>query len=387
VGVIHVHTDASDGGGTLDQVLDAAAEADLDFVILTDHNLWGAPAWRWARDSVLLVVGEEVSTPYGHLLTLGPGPVGSRRTAHPRPEADGPPPPHALPTLDRHPLAVAPGEGLRIVAHPTGRTAWKAWGPGHFEGIEIWNADSERRGDSAGDWVHALALLPFRPQAALFRLLDFPTRELALFDALLAQGRDVFGICGVDAHHTLPLRRDRSIDLHFPAYRHSFDMARQHVRVPPVDEAGSSPGESRTGTAADPAVEAGQRLLTALREGRSYCAFDGLSDARGARFRLRSGARTAGLGESVPWTGSATLAVSLPPSHLPTTVRVLRDGEEVARRPGSEFEVELPGPGIYRVEATVEVGRRTVPWILTNPLRLTPAPGPEGEDEAPAPIG
>ena len=42
LGVVHVHTTHSDGDGTVGDVLEAAKAADLDFVIITDHNTFDA---------------------------------------------------------------------------------------------------------------------------------------------------------------------------------------------------------------------------------------------------------------------------------------------------------------------------------------------------------
>lgn len=348
VGVLHVHTLVSDGGGTVEEVLAAARSDGLDFVLLTDHNLRGAPAWVY-RDSVLLIVGEEVNTAHGHLVVAGMEPIGDRRQKGP--ESGGRP-------------SVRPDEGLRIAAHPTGRPPWTGWEGEEFDGIEIWNADTERRGDGIMDWMHAVTLLPFRPMAALYRLLDHPREELALWDRLLEE-RAVFGVCAVDAHHTLPLNASGTLDLHFPAYRHSFAMARQHVLLQ------SDPtGEPRTD---------GRALLAALARGRSYCAFDGLADARGSRFTVTAGPGSGTLGDSVAWSPGARLAVHLPPEvdgeRLEAEVRVVRDGTVLKRwdHP-DQTDVELPGPGVYRVEVMVKRGRKGVPWILTNPIWVTASP-------------
>jgi len=354
--VIHVHTVASDGGGTVDQLLAAARAQDLDFVVLTDHNVRGAPAWAY-RDSVLLLVGEEVNTRFGHLLVLGEQPVGDRR-------GDGAGPVSAPEATGRGPSlepAVDPDEGLRIVAHPTGRPRWTGWEGDEFDGIEIWNADAERRNDSLGEWLTAVSLLPLRPLAGLYHLLDYPAEELRLWDRL-SEDRPVFGVCGVDAHHTLPLNRSRSLDLHFPAYRHSFQLARQHVLI-------DAPA---TG---DP-HEDGLAVLAAIRGGRSFCAFDGLADGRGARFVVTSGQEQAHIGESIAWRPGARIEVTLPSGGPDApTVRVVRDGEVLWEEQGKAVSTSLPGPGRYRVEVLLDRGE-PVPWILTNSIRLTAPEGP-----------
>ncbi|HZD04436.1 MAG TPA: hypothetical protein VE173_05950, partial [Longimicrobiales bacterium] len=142
----------------------------------------------------------------------------------------------------------------------------------------------------------------------------------------------------------------------------SFALARQHVIL-------ESPPSG------DP-VEDGHRILAALARGRSYCAFDGLADARGARFRVISGGATGTLGDTVTWHPGARLEVVLPTSDAGrATVEVVRVAEDPHGIPGSRSELDpgrgmsIPGPGIYRFEVMLERGRR-VPWILTNPIRV-----------------
>src|SRR5688500_17111529 len=71
-GAIHVHTAASDGGGTGEDVSRAAADAGLDFVILTDHGDGTAePAPPEYLHGVLVIDGVEVTTSAGHYATFG----------------------------------------------------------------------------------------------------------------------------------------------------------------------------------------------------------------------------------------------------------------------------------------------------------------------------
>lgn len=338
VGVAHVHTALSDGGGTAEDVVGAAADLGLDFVLLTDHNRRALSGHRYAN-GVLVVMGEEVNTPSGHLLVLGDRPVRNRSRVETVP-------------------AVTADEGLRIVAHPTGRPSWKGWDTASFDGIEIWNADTERRtGDSPADWLRAVAILPWRPVTALYQLLDAP-RNLELWDGFPARAR-VFGICSVDAHSRMPLGDEPYLP--FPTYRQSFTLARQHVLL-----SGMPSGDASTDA---------HLLLDALRNGHSYCGFDGLADARGLRVRVLStpgkeGQAAPGPGAVIPYAGAPELEVELPPAGTRAEIRVVRDGTEMARAPGPRWRGVLPGPGRYRVEAWLRVDGRTLPWILANPVWL-----------------
>ena len=39
IGVVHIHTRASDGSGTVAEVMSAAEKANLSFIAITDHNV------------------------------------------------------------------------------------------------------------------------------------------------------------------------------------------------------------------------------------------------------------------------------------------------------------------------------------------------------------
>lgn len=73
---LHIHTTASDGAATPQQVLDhAAGRGDLNVIAITDHDeIWGALQARelaaQGRYPLEIIVGMEVTTREGHLLAL-----------------------------------------------------------------------------------------------------------------------------------------------------------------------------------------------------------------------------------------------------------------------------------------------------------------------------
>src|SRR5687768_8550131 len=71
-GAFHIHSNRSDGSGSVDAIAKAAAAAGLQFIILTDHGdgtrAPDAPAYR---DGVLTLDGVELNTTSGHYATVG----------------------------------------------------------------------------------------------------------------------------------------------------------------------------------------------------------------------------------------------------------------------------------------------------------------------------
>jgi len=123
-GVLHVHTTHSDGGGTIDDVVQTAQRTGLDFVAVTDHNnLDGKPREGYHGD-LLLLVGVEVSTTSGYVLGLGIPDPAFRFSGDVRDALD-----------DIRQLG-----GTAFAAHPTSSReefAWRGW-------------------ELAGDWGHEL---------------------------------------------------------------------------------------------------------------------------------------------------------------------------------------------------------------------------------------
>ncbi len=131
---IHVHTTASDGHSSACEVLEAAREAGLAIVAITDHDtIDGAlEARSYAeRYGVEVIVGEEVSTSDGHLLALWI----ERRIAPGRPLAETIAEIHAQ-------------GGLAIIAHPFDWLVSSVgdWLPAQhsgawpLDGVEVFNA-------------------------------------------------------------------------------------------------------------------------------------------------------------------------------------------------------------------------------------------------------
>jgi hypothetical protein len=318
-GAYHVHTTASDGRGSLAEVVGAAREAGLDFVVVTDHNV-RAPERPQYLDGVLVVPATEVSTPFGHVVALG---VPRALTREER---------------ERDPLGtIAALGGRAVLAHPFHpRRPFTGWGRGPWRGFEVVSNDTSWyrvvADRAAGKFVRAAAALPWDGARAVLALSDDPADELARFDAERAASRAAGDervlLCSADAHG-------------YPGYRAAFEAFSMRV---PTARTGDAEGDARAVTAA-------------LLDGSAACVFDGVAPA--ARVRLvRADAGTIALSLGGPPDPRARLAL-------------FRDG-----RPAGDLAPSGDGaafrcdgacpPGDYRVEARVD----GLPWIFTNPLRI-----------------
>lgn len=164
-GGLHLHTVHSDGTLTVAQLVEAAREAGLDFVAITDHNNTAHQLEAVDDASVLRIVGEEVTTPGGHANVWGLG--GERDVVD---------------------FRVLPGDGrvAELVAAAHARGALFA----------INHPTSECL---ACDWTHPVPEGVDAIEVSNLRH-DAQARAVALWDRLLRQGRRITAVGTSDWH-------------------------------------------------------------------------------------------------------------------------------------------------------------------------------------------
>jgi len=145
VGNLHIHTPYSDGALYHADLARIALEQGLDFIVVTDHNVWvqGLEGYRSSPDGrrLLLLVGEEIhdrqrKVTKNHLLAFG-----AQRE---------------LATLGHDPQLLVNGVkaagGVAFFAHPFERAAltigqedlsWVSWEVAGQDGFELWNYMTE----------------------------------------------------------------------------------------------------------------------------------------------------------------------------------------------------------------------------------------------------
>lgn len=324
-GAWHVHTTRSDGRGTLREVVAAARDAGLAFVVVTDHDATAPEEQGW-RDGVLVVQGMELSTRLGHVVALGV------------PAAAGP----AVKRDDAPLQAIAAAGGRAVLAHPLHpRRPFRGGDDaGPWAGYEVFSHDTAwHQALAARAWgriAEGLLRLPWDGGRAVLDLAAPPHAELARFDAARARARAAGDrrqaralLCSVDAHG-------------YPSYRAAFAAVTMHVPVRPT---GDGAADARA-------------VADALLDGEAVCVLEG----RGAVARVRFAG-----GEG------AALELELPADAADASVRVVRDGREIAARalplragPNRVPLAPLCGgacaPGDYRLE----LWRAGAPWLFTN---------------------
>ena len=176
-GNTHAHTTESDGDSTPEYVARWYKEHGYDFLVLSDHNVFTDPARLSAlTDSTfLLVPGEEVTSSFDgapvHVNGLNLPGVVEARTAE-----------SLVGTIQANVDAIREVEGVPHINHPNFGWAFSADALAQVENdrlIEIWNGHPTVHNNGGGG---VLGLE-------------------AVWDALLTNGKLIYGIATDDAHH------------------------------------------------------------------------------------------------------------------------------------------------------------------------------------------
>lgn len=336
-GALHLHTTFSDGGVTFPEMIQAAGDVGLDYIVVTDHMMLSGrdAGFEGFKDGVFVFVGYEHNDANNknHYLVLGTDTVIGYTK-----DAQG--------YIDR----VKEGGGIGFMAHPIEKRhyfeayppyQWTEWNVSGFDGIELWNQMS--------DWLENL-----RSRFHFMRLF-YPRRFLMEVRKELLQRWDAFnrtrfvsGIGGVDAHSMkiklgiLPLTV-------FPI-KVELKGIRTHLYF-------SSPFPSQD------VPQAKKLLLEALKKGRGFVSNFRRSDARGTRMTIEYGnGRVSCPGmpdEEI--TAPARIQVRLP--HR-AEIRCIRNGACVDSRNSSGADFDVSSKGLYRIEAWL--GKHA--WIYSNPF-------------------
>ena len=322
-GAVHVHTSHSpDAEGSVSDAVVSARNNELDFLVITDHNVLAAKKDEGYKDGLVLLVGAEISTEHGHFLSLG---LTDELSEGGRRGSD-------------YFHAASQNGGFNVVSHPfAGSHPFRKIDAGGYDGIEIMNL-KEMFEEAAKFPYLSLALAaiayPVSPRYALYLLYRRPDEAIAFLDRTLGE-RPVTILCGADAHGT----PDNTLLL---------GQFVNHVFVP----------ERMNGRFDH---DAGL-VMDAIRNGRVFVAADGIARADGFAFDCGRAAQAR----------ERRVRMSLRGFPRPDLVsaEIFWNGQKVGRRDGlrEEWSAPVPGSGPVRIEISLVVPTllrfaRTVPWI------------------------
>ncbi len=337
-----MHSIYSDGSGKVEDIVRAAQEAAVDYLILTDHNTLRAKreGFEGLYGETYLMVGYEINDKENrnHCLVFG--------------TAD------TLPTRLSAPdylKIIKEQKGVTFIAHPTEKRCaskeypaypWTAWDTDLFDGIEIWNHMSEWMEQLNDQNRYELFLHPLKSIKA-------PDPEaLKIWDNLNLKRR-VPALGGIDAHaHKVNVLGFFEVEV-FP-YKVLFKSIRTHILLShSFQNIISRSGRSGVNN----------EIRSALFNGRSFVSNFSVGDARGFQFKLKAGNKTWYMGDSVPDSEKAELHIKVP--RVQVKVRLIRNGIVINEYSDPEIRIPLQEPGVYRVEVYADDRA----WIYSNHIR------------------
>ena len=351
-GAVHIHSNYSDGLGSVPDVMEAAQKAGADWVLLTDHNTQKPLRDRWEEKYnafPLLLIGTEVTVEHGAFILALQMPPDWEPTKAQKPQV----------AINE----VREQNGLPLVSLPFDvKHPWRAWEADGCEGLEIINLSTVARRH-----INLLSLVWLWPLyrfggavSAMTALLTRPDQALARWDNLLATGKRFVGLGALDAHAQTKIGRKK---YPFPTYEETFRMVTTHALVPPE----TLPG--------NPTRSA---IYHALRQGRAYVCYDALGNANGFDFWAKNeSGETAAMGACITrgTNGAVAFSVSVPfvPKSPAPLVRLLKNGNVVASGRGA-LSCVMREAGAYRVEVfrfgfcigPLFLNARS--WIFSNPI-------------------
>lgn len=376
--ILHAHAeDSAHTGGTREEILDEAKRAGVSAILLSDHYRpprdFIAESWRGLHEGVLFLPGSEVR---GFL-------------AHPSrsimDKMDAPTPDFIA--------AVVQDDGLVFLSHIEERPEHPMDG---LTGMEIYNRHYDAKRDAPG--ILSLFLRATDPNSLreleedlaaypdeLFAFhVEYPAEYLAKWDRE-TQSRRLTGVAANDCHHNQVLivkmidensvRVGTNVD-------NDEDMRTFTATLRPGIRAmtkGRKPGDVLARLDLDPYHRSFRNVSThvlaseltedaireALREGRAYVGHDWMCDPTGFQFGLVEPRLLMG-GETV-FVPGLKLRAEFP---VPCSIRLIKDGREIAKQDGDLLEYEPAEPGVYRVEGWLDLGGERRGWIYANPIYL-----------------
>ncbi len=336
-GALHIHTSFSDGSGNIPDIAAAARAAGLRWIIITDHDTLAGQNFAGWHDTVLVIVGYEITPSRNHFLALNIDHVVS----------------NTMPPQDFIDTVYTAG-GFGIIAHPDEQVQnafkeiyrWEDWtidGPrlrnGRAVGLELWNIMS--------DWGEHLTarnkyLHYFVPRLGL----TGPTpATLAWWDRLNIAGRRTFGVGGVDAHAFKHTSLVGTVEV-FP-YRWMFGTATNYLLFD-------------TPLAAD-AHTAMHQVFAAMTGGRLYFANRLDGEANHVTFFARRNDERWQIGDTLSLADGPIILVA--DAGCDAYIRLIHNGA-VLTSGIRMLRQSVLEPGIYRLEG-YHGGRS---WLYTNPI-------------------
>jgi hypothetical protein len=354
-GSIHMHSKYSDGSGSVEDIVSSAADTDLDFIILTDHNTLKAKDKGYEKwyGNTMLIVGYEINDKKNrnHYMVFGTDKVVS--TFEKLPDGDT----GSRLTAVEYVKKIKEQGGIGFLAHPYEKRKhlpehppypWTAWDSEDFTGIEIWNHMSEwaeglNDSNKLQRFLHPLKSIVAPPEITLKKWDE------------LNENRKVVAIGGIDAHahkHNI-----MGFDFEIFAYKILFKSIRTHVLLENEIKRGD---ENKFESERD-------KIIEALGRGRSFVVNNYNGSGKGFRFVAEYDGVNYVMGDEIAFDKSKNKKIIFR-TMLPAKakIRFIHNGKCADELTGLDCIWDSDETGSYRIEAWKD----SKGWIFSNHIRV-----------------
>ncbi|NUM58404.1 MAG: hypothetical protein HUU56_07215 [Bdellovibrionaceae bacterium] len=352
-GVLNIHSDQSLGSSPIPQIIRAANLSKLDFIMVTDLNMFKPQfSYEGYHEKTLVMIGQKVSYLDSRFIiySLGKEILGNSLSEVQTKLAD-------LLSQKQN------KDFLIILTHPKEKGFnWNGELPQGIDGFEIINLKSMTNrawNISKLSTIWSVFIYPFNTPLSFARIFNEPTEELNLLD--LNTKSKFKGFSGAEASaRAIPIA---NYLLKFPSYQRTFEMFTTHIQIR---------SELTGNNKADRL-----KIFQALKNGNFYLAFDLLSSPTGFLCYLDDSGKYFPIGSTVKKTKNTTLHIKLPakPNYFFEIV-LYKDGSRFATYNSEEVKLNISESGTYRVQVRVSPylplpdARTWVTWIYTNPFYI-----------------
>jgi hypothetical protein len=353
-GAIHIHSTYSDGTGKIEDIVQAAADSGLDFIIMTDHNTLKPKEdgyEKWTND-VMVMIGYEVNDMdnKNHYIVLGldevvgsfevleNGELGCKLSAK------------------EYTQLIKEKGGIGFIAHPDeerhvmhGHKAypWTHWDTDDFTGIEIWNHMSEWIEGMNDDNKLQRFLHPLKS------ISSPPKKTLSRWD-ILSQKRHITAIGSVDAH-AFKQNLLGFFEVEIFAYKVLFKSIRTHVLIE----------SDITKNDKNKFAQYKKEILNSLKNGKCFISNYHYGDAKGFRFFAEKNNEVYNMGDTVLLNDKKKVILK---TYTPkeSVIKLIYNGNKIKEINGMRAIWDIDKSGVYRVECWVN----DKGWIFSNHIRV-----------------
>jgi hypothetical protein len=327
----NIHSKLSIGSGSYESIAAEAKKAKQDFLLFTDVNLPIKPQIDHYENQVGLLFGEKAENSSNRIISYRVNDYDS--------------------------------SALRYFAH----RLWTSYDQtlltqSGLDGMEVFNLKNITQSawaQSKFSTLWSLIFYPFNPRLALMRLYQEPSEEIKVFDAVSSHRPFVMYLGAEASARAIPIT---NLIMKFPSYERTFSVASQHLLL--------------TSELSGDINKDAPVIVSALKSGQFYIAFDDLADPSGFEVFVASdmkNSRHRFLGEEISYSKGLRLHYRLPAEPIVFFEVVLyKNGLRVDHFNTSAGQFLISGPGVYRIQVRLSP-RLPLPdaikwlsWIYTN---------------------